>query len=1291
MSSIKDIKQLPDLYRKKDEWEMEIGRKEEESLRLDKEAEESVRKAKDEFLRLDKEAEESIQRERAKLKRFDDVLACFKKNSRDWWMEFYSTNSPSKLDGKIQNLSFQIRQAQQKVEACNQIDNSDFSLNIRALSLEVASRDKIREEFSELAGYVSRKALCYGVCAYADKSGWTLRRFNPPKDWGLHLCPNGAGSSIYKIWFAITNPLGFWDIKKAIRPLPAKYVKMLSLVESVQASIKKYRLKNDRDPVGEMNALLRQARSEKATASENIGKWDKERAYLQKLRAIVGADLEKFMVQKFDDKLLYDFREDYRNEMMRRISRMSDYEAHKDLCRELVMNVFDFKNSNLFVEGKRARLQQAIDAAPKEARRKKAEVERQLLDAQRDTQRKKARVEQEMKNAQSEYERVREKIKQTQADYKNILTEMTKQDPASTFFYQADGWINQDLAIKQIEKMAEKRTRLEKLPVYEYLDLGGVKKPFLSEIEWQTNVDNAVNLVSYPLSEDTKPDAALWAASNLITVILLSMPIRKVHFTFIDFGTEGIYSKLLSRLNRLGNLYSVVHNSNQLTKIKDIYLERTKMAENTITEVVVWTDCISDDSVAIKEQIKSILQNGAKYGYYTIAVPLNKGVVGDKAKQESEKMLKDYHFRSVFAPGEDFYSDRTEFIKSAETYILNHTETKKAESICLDYIPQKPTNVEKEGLIIPIGRDERGSEMFYRFSADSDSPHTFILGGSGSGKSYLLQNILLNGMLKYKPESLELYVMDFKKGGTEFYVYKDLPPHISHLLVDDADHQAVYEILNNLNKKMDERGRMIRNGDHGNIANYNEAHPDRPMPYIMLVVDECHKLFESDPAERKMQDDINATILNIAKEGRSQGITFVFATQTFAGMKMPAEIKELIGNRFLMKVNNNEDANKLFDGGSFKNSYLSQGFAYHETTKSFVHIYDYKKGLLDKNARELIDRQKRIEGRLNYVFSGNDVWSLPMVGDTGKDYPIAYIGKSVSVERDDIKVPMKRQTGNNILITGINEDKMLQSERVFFSAALSLAQQTFNGKRARISIFDNPGSQDDNFKYRKAVFEKLESLGNVHIFRKDEERLKEMGRLGNVVRSKNPEDVVNILLILSQERCRSLLRKKLPVIEQEPAPMSQIPPASEGSLDDWEKIKEMTKRKDELHLPECFGQFSPPSARTTQQACSSNATMQDELQFILSEGGESDVHIIMQVNTPNNIFQNSDAVHRNDIQDWFNYIVILKSSQDVLGKLPASDIRPDRLNSNPDLLRAIYVNQEIYQNQMFTPFQFPKF
>ena len=99
-------------------------------------------------------------------------------------------------------------------------------------------------------------------------------------------------------------------------------------------------------------------------------------------------------------------------------------------------------------------------------------------------------------------------------------------------------------------------------------------------------------------------------------------------------------------------------------------------------------------------------------------------------------------------------------------------------------------------------------------------------------------------------------------------------------------------------------------------------------------------------------------------------------------------------------------------------------------------------------------------------------------------------------------------------------------------------------------------------------------------------------------------------------------------------------------------------------------------------------TMQEELLYLLKDGGESHVHIIMQVNQPGNILQDTNMVHRNDIRQWFSNIVMLKCSQEIQMKLPGDDIRLDRLSDRNDMLRAIYLNED-GDAKMFTPYLIP--
>ncbi len=1258
---INDIKKLPDLYIQKKELDNQIENLEKISASLKSEADQARGNA---F---------------AKLNKFEKIISTFQQESRNWWVEFFNRNSPEKMEQNIQTLKSKIAHEQDRIEKSKKYDNPEFKKDIETLESETAQISTLRNGFASKAGFIARKAMLYDVCLYVDKTDWTLKKFNNAHDWGLHLCPNGISSSLFKIWFMISNPFGYFDINKAVEDFPAMYENFLSAQQKLQRILQKYEIKNVNDPASELKTLLEQAQSEARAGNYNIGLFQKQIDDIHPIESLVKGGSTSFLNMKYDDvQLLKGYKEEYQREITKRLSRQPEYQEMKLLCDDIVAEVFDYKNTETFAASRRNRFKQAVEDVPKEFLRKREQTERELEENRK------------------KYNQLEDNIRQLEDNYENILIEMTKKDPASTFFYQADGWINKvdeqghNLAVGQIEKKAEGRKQLELLPVYVDLykdpNLGGKRRIYLSNIEWQISKERAVNLFVSPKPEDKKkPNANLWAASNLLTSILLSMPIKKVHFTIIDFNAScNLQSRMFNRFNKYGNIYTVVRDISGLEEVKNTFFDRTDNRED-ITEVIVWTNFHSDDVYQIKDKIIGILDNGADIDYYTIAVDMDNSTCGDRAKEQADQLIEDKKFKYIYAPGEDFNSDRSAFVAAIEEYVNSKADTSKADSICQkdmadgSIFNRKPTEIGEQGIKVPIGRREEkvDDEAFYEFDVNSDFPHTFLLGGSGSGKSFLLQNILLNAMLKYKAEDLEFYLMDFKMGAAEFSFYKDMP-HVSHLLIDDADHQAVYEILDELNKKMAERGRKI--GSYKNIVEYNKQHPNDRLPYIVLVVDECQKLFESETADRKMQEAINHVIVSIVKEGRSQGVTFIFATQTFAGMEIPSEIKNEARNKYLMRVTTSEDADKLFNGGSVRNGSLSQGYAYHDAQKTFIHIYDYRK-FKDEAKETILKNNIRPDNRNNFVFSGKDEYHLPPIGSLKERYPIAYIGKSVSVNRNDMMIPLRKESGSNILITGVNDE--LQSERVFFNAALSLAIQSFaNGKRARISVFDNPGDEDDRFDLREEIFNQLEANSNVRIFRSKKDRLREIARLGDVARQENPDNEVNILLILAEEKMKRLLSEELP--------MDELPAVSQSEITET-SVSEQDSLRAKFGLPVSSSvrvSSAPKPTMNTSPGRRTGTTMQEELLYLLKDGGESHVHIIMQVNQPGNILQDTNMVHRNDIRQWFSNIVMLKCSQEIQMKLPGDDIRLDRLSDRNDMLRAIYLNED-GDAKMFTPYLMP--
>ena len=115
-----------------------------------------------------------------------------------------------------------------------------------------------------------------------------------------------------------------------------------------------------------------------------------------------------------------------------------------------------------------------------------------------------------------------------------------------------------------------------------------------------------------------------------------------------------------------------------------------------------------------------------------------------------------------------------------------------------------------------------------------------IVGESGSGKSVLLNNIISSAILKYSPEDLMLYLMDFK--GVEFNKYRGVK-HTKAVLVDNSDPQMTLEVLRELKEENKKRVKLWQKEGVSNIDGYNKKYPENRLPQVLFVADECQVMF----------------------------------------------------------------------------------------------------------------------------------------------------------------------------------------------------------------------------------------------------------------------------------------------------------------------------------------------------------------------------------------------------------------------------------------------------------------
>ena len=171
-------------------------------------------------------------------------------------------------------------------------------------------------------------------------------------------------------------------------------------------------------------------------------------------------------------------------------------------------------------------------------------------------------------------------------------------------------------------------------------------------------------------------------------------------------------------------------------------------------------------------------------------------------------------------------------------------------------------------LSVWLGKDIAGNSVWTDLSK---MPHLLVAGTTGSGKSGCVNTMLSSILLRSSPNEVRMVLVDPKR--VELNYYDDIP----HLLtpVVTAPRMAA-NVLANLIREMESRYEVMQKVRSRNIVELNRARSaagERPLPYILCVIDELADLMMVAPAE------VEDSIIRLAQKSRAVGIHLVLATQ----------------------------------------------------------------------------------------------------------------------------------------------------------------------------------------------------------------------------------------------------------------------------------------------------------------------------------------------------------------------------------------------------------------------------
>jgi S-DNA-T family DNA segregation ATPase FtsK/SpoIIIE len=265
----------------------------------------------------------------------------------------------------------------------------------------------------------------------------------------------------------------------------------------------------------------------------------------------------------------------------------------------------------------------------------------------------------------------------------------------------------------------------------------------------------------------------------------------------------------------------------------------------------------------------------------------------------------------------------------------------QAESVLIERLPGKPTvgievpNTRREvislraileseefhdspsRMTIALGKDINGR---IKVASLETMPHLLIAGSTGSGKSVMLNAMIMSFLYKATPDEVRMIMVDPKR--VELGIYEGIPHLLTPVITEP---KKATNALRNAVLEMERRLKLLAAQGVRNIDQYNrkmaqlrqeprnlfdDAEEDenlKPLPYVLILIDELADLMMLERA------NVEECITRLAQMARAVGMHLVLATQRPSVDVITGLIKANFPSRISFRVATRVDSRTVLD------------------------------------------------------------------------------------------------------------------------------------------------------------------------------------------------------------------------------------------------------------------------------------------------------------------------------------------------------------------------------------------
>lgn len=504
----------------------------------------------------------------------------------------------------------------------------------------------------------------------------------------------------------------------------------------------------------------------------------------------------------------------------------------------------------------------------------------------------------------------------------------------------------------------------------------------------------------------------------------------------------------------------------------------------------------TDESV---RRLMSIVNSGARCGVHTIIhldhrCEMPRGLDLDELRSASvniacsedecawnDPLLRDLPFAADDPPDEDLL---TKLMHDIGREAVESTRVQVPFQSIVPDEDERWTRSASTQVRVPLGRS--GASKIQELSLGRDTAqHALIAGKTGSGKSTLLHVLITSLALWYRPDEIELYLVDFKKG-VEFktYVTHDLPH--AKVIAIESDREFGLSVLQKLDVEMRRRGDLFREHGVQDVAGFRAHQQAGPLPRILLVIDEFQEFFTEDD---RIAQEAALLLDRLVRQGRAFGMHVLLGSQTLGGayslarstigqMNVRIALQCSESDSYLIMNEDNAAARLLSrPGEAIYND--AAGLVEGNSPFQVVWLPAQERERALKQVRQLAESDGFTRDQPQVVFEGNTPGRLEANAQLQRlidrdDWPehvtapLIWLGDAVAI-KDPTAATIARRGGANLLIVGQQSET---ADSLVTAAMISLAAQ-LSPTDARFVLLDSASDAAAREPGARAIAEAL--------------------------------------------------------------------------------------------------------------------------------------------------------------------------------------------------------------------------